>query len=601
MGNQQSTGAKKEKEDDINAPLAEYVNTIASKLIREQSFRDMKNLIDSKKCDNLVIITADIFEKYFTGNQVTYLDHRIKEGMIDNNEDSALNEEEVLYFKKEKLRDIDVDTRDEKGSIGFKKRRICIGLAKYYIKIAHLFAAIRTTINEEYIKEERREREGEREREYDDRQYDDEKYSDRVYDREYEEYYRNRYGGGSNPLGRLSLCGRRLVALLHKKRGKDGEYLAPQFCSSEYKNRIKTLDDELGIPELEALYNNLYEYDVSNKDWKKQFTGRDKKMDKEYKKDLTELYNQMTQNTGSLPAEIKSFKDVPLEMEKEVACTKTDDYKTLNSMFLYKRGDEIVENEFLAEYTAHIKKMEDDIQKKNSELIEILKTIFKKKTIDEESGETAEIGEDSYRIMIDPELTYVKLQEIVEKTRKIIVKLYLDCDKNYKKGIEIYVKMLGSKAVQESEEELKLFSPESDNIIIDTKDEYERERESERERERERESRRDYEYRVEPEKEVVKEYPEIKIRDDIREEKREEKREKREERDEYGFKKDIDYEKQREEDAEVEEYVQARRLLRKAKEEEQERKKEEIREKYRGGKNKTLKKQKNKQNKTRRN
>ena len=58
--------------------------------------------------------------------------------------------------------------------------------------------------------------------------------------------------------------------------------------------------------------------------------------------------------------------------------------------------------------------------------------------------------------MIDPELTYVKLQEIVEKTRKIIVKMYLDCDKNYKKGIEIYVKMLGSKAVEESEEDLKI-------------------------------------------------------------------------------------------------------------------------------------------------
>ena len=137
---------------------------------------------------------------------------------------------------------------------------------------------LKKIIIEEYIKEERRDR---------DRDYDDRR--EREYDERYEDYYRKRYGGGSEPFGRLSLCGRRLVALLHKRKGKNGEYIAPQFCSSEYKNRIQTLDDELGIPELEALYNNQYEYDVSNKDWKKQFTGRDKKMDQEYKKDLTEI------------------------------------------------------------------------------------------------------------------------------------------------------------------------------------------------------------------------------------------------------------------------------------------------------------------------
>ena len=186
MGNQQSTGAKKEKEDDINAPLAEYVNTIASKLIREQSFRDMKNLIDSKKCDNLVIITADIFEKYFTGNQVTYLDHRIKDGIVDNNEETALKEENVLYFEKDNLKHIDIDTNKETGKTGFKKRRICIGLAKYYIKIAHLFAAIRTTINEDLIKEERQRR-SKREYRGDEEYRDDEE--DIYDDDKYEEYY----------------------------------------------------------------------------------------------------------------------------------------------------------------------------------------------------------------------------------------------------------------------------------------------------------------------------------------------------------------------------------------------------------------------------
>ena len=556
MGNQQSSGAKKDEKKNNTDFLAEYVNTIASKLIREQSFRDMKNLIDSKKCDNLVIITADIFEKYFTGNQVTYLDHRIKDGQIDNNAETALNEEEILYFKKKNMRDIDVDTQDKRESVGFKKRRICIGLAKYYIKIAHLFAAIRTTINEEYIKEERRDR---------DRDYDDRR--EREYDERYEDYYRKRYGGGSEPFGRLSLCGRRLVALLHKRKGKNGEYIAPQFCSSEYKNRIQTLDDELGIPELEALYNNQYEYDVSNKDWKKQFTGRDKKMDQEYKKDLTELYNQMTANTGSLPAEIKSFKDVPLEMEKETACIKSKEYKSLHSMFLYKRGDELIENEFLSEYTEHIKKMEDEIQKKNGELIEILKMIFKKKSVTPQEGD--EDNEESYRIMIDPELTYVKLQEIVEKTRKIIVKMYLDCDKNYKKGIEIYVKMLGSKAVQESEEELKLFSGDTENVVVESAREYEEERKQDDRDRRDRYDDRDRRDR----------YYDRDRRDDYEDE-----------TDEYGYKKDS---KEEQEEQEIKDIVRVKNIMKQEREHDKYDNKKEYR--YGGNnRNKTLKKRKNK-------
>ena len=576
MGNQQSSGAKKDGKKNNTDFLAEYVNTIASKLIREQSFHDMKNLIDSKKCDNLVIITADIFEKYFTGNQVTYLDHRIKDGQIDNNAETALNEEEILYFKKKNMSDIDVDTQDKRESVGFKKRRICIGLAKYYIKIAHLFAAIRTTINEEYIKEERRDR---------DRDYDDRR--EREYDERYEDYYRKRYGGGSEPFGRLSLCGRRLVALLHKRKGKNGEYIAPQFCSSEYKNRIQTLDDELGIPELEALYNNQYEYDVSNKDWKKQFTGRDKKMDQEYKKDLTELYNQMTANTGSLPAEIKNFKDVPLEMEKETACIKSKEYKSLHSMFLYKRGDELVENEFLSEYTEHIKKMEDEIQKKNGELIEILKSIFKKKSVTPQEGE--EDSEESYRIMIDPELTYVKLQEIVEKTRKIIVKMYLDCDKNYKKGIEIYVKMLGSKAVQESEEDLKLFSGDTENVVVESAREYEEERKQDHRDRRDRYDDRDRRDRYD-DRDRRDRYDDRDRHDDYEDE-----------TDEYGYKKDSKEEIMKEEQ-EIKDIVRVKNIMKQQREDDKYDNKREYR--YGGNnRNKTLKKRKNKNknNKTKNN
>ena len=57
------------------------------------------------------------------------------------------------FFKKKHLQNLDIDTRKSERELGTRKRRICIGIAKFYIKIAHVFAAIKTTINEEFIKE----------------------------------------------------------------------------------------------------------------------------------------------------------------------------------------------------------------------------------------------------------------------------------------------------------------------------------------------------------------------------------------------------------------------------------------------------------------
>ena len=64
--------------------------SITRELIRGQDFRDMKNLLDPRKCNDLVIMTADIFEKYLTGKEVEYLDHRIKDGVVDSNTETAL-------------------------------------------------------------------------------------------------------------------------------------------------------------------------------------------------------------------------------------------------------------------------------------------------------------------------------------------------------------------------------------------------------------------------------------------------------------------------------------------------------------------------------
>lgn len=479
MGNQPSTAKSglDDKPSNNTTVLAEYINTIASELIRGQDFRDMKNLLDPRKCNDLVIMTADIFEKYLTGKEVEYLDHRIKDGVVDSNTETALTTDNIAFFKKKDLHNLDIDTRKSERELGTRKRRICIGIAKFYIKIAHVFAAIKTTINEEFIKESSTSSSS--------RSYNDYREGD------YYKYYQKKYGGGEHTSARMSLCGRRLVSLLNDRNSSRGTVFSPEICSSEYKNRIRQLDDELGIPELESLYNNMYEYDEAKRDWKKQFSGRDKKNDEEYKKDLKALYNQITSDytvegskNDSLPNDVNKFGDVSVPSYGRSGRCSKDDKSSLRNEILYKIGDQYVENPIIVEYTKHIKKMEDEIQKKHKELTDILKEIFKNKK-DPETEKT--------EIVIDPELTFEKLQKIVEKTRKSIVQMYLDCDKNYKEGIKIYSQLVAAKIVEKAEESTNRILQERDEIVStpeepDRRDYREKERESDRYSDRERES-----------------------------------------------------------------------------------------------------------------
>ena len=63
-------------------------------------------------------------------------------------------------------------------------------------------------------------------------------------------------------------------------------------------------------------------------------------------------------------------------------------------------------------------------------LLEIIDGIFVSNT---DSGEPPiqETPESRMKYMIDPELTYERLNELIAESRKIILKLYVNCEKNF--------------------------------------------------------------------------------------------------------------------------------------------------------------------------
>ena len=141
MGNVNSANVNNIKQQ-FNS-IDDIIDYIATHYILTSDFESLKKLTEKAYCDKLVIITSDIFNDYFTEKDVEYLTQRIQKG----EEINKMNDRKLLYFNSDKINELD-SSQDKNKSIN--KKRQCIGIAKFYIKIAHVFAAIVMTVNPDY-------------------------------------------------------------------------------------------------------------------------------------------------------------------------------------------------------------------------------------------------------------------------------------------------------------------------------------------------------------------------------------------------------------------------------------------------------------------
>jgi hypothetical protein len=102
-------------------------------------FKSLSKLSEKEYCDKLVVLTSDIIERYFNESEVTYLSQRVKNGVEVND----LSKDKVTFINKDRLEDLDISKDSQKS---LRKKRVCIGIAKFYVKIAHVFAAIVMTL-----------------------------------------------------------------------------------------------------------------------------------------------------------------------------------------------------------------------------------------------------------------------------------------------------------------------------------------------------------------------------------------------------------------------------------------------------------------------
>jgi hypothetical protein len=422
MGNQNSSPNKDNNSDELKPKsISQVLDYISTYYILTMDFKSLRKLYDKEYCDKMVILTSDIIQRYFTDMEITYLAQRIKNGVEIN----EVDKDKIIFFDKDDLSKLDIQN-------SIKKKRICLGIAKFYIKIAHIFAAIVTTINPTYVYK----------------------------DTEGNTVRASLFEKGKIPVNtpraiyKLNICDNRITSLQNKQSltpDSNGDiFVGPKVCDMNIRDdgQDKTLDDEPGIPELmELYYDDNYDYNSG------KFTSMSDKTKKIFQEDLKIFYNVFTGNSD-LPPGIIKFSDIKLrDYHKMPKCQGSD------PLFEHKyKGS--MKNKLFSNYADNLKKMIQTTNKNQEALLGIINQIFVY-TIDPQTNKK--------QIRVNPSLTEERLQEIVVETRALIIKLYLTCEIDYVNGIKLYEAIVEQKILETAQSQINNLEKMSEQLITEDK------------------------------------------------------------------------------------------------------------------------------------
>jgi hypothetical protein len=189
-------------------------------------------------------------------------------------------------------------------------------------------------------------------------------------------------------------------------------------------------------------------YDYSNG----TFTGMSDETKKQFQTDLQTLYTAFTGNKN-MPADITKFSDIKLRQYNNLkGCQNAT--PTLKSKYTVSKNDKLFKD-----YAENTQVMIQTAAKNQSKLLDVINELFTY-VIDPYTGKQ--------KIRVNPKLTEESLQKSVEKTRKLIIQLYVDCELSYVKGIKLYEAIVESKILETTQNQIKVLTTQADKIIKET-------------------------------------------------------------------------------------------------------------------------------------
>ena len=408
MGNFTSTQKNTSMNQSFNK-FDDAIDYIASKYILTADFQSLRKLSEKEYCEKLVVLTSDIIDRYFNHQEVQYLEQRVKNGEEVND----MTKKKVYFLNKDQFDDLDV-SQDKQKSI--KKKRVCIGIAKFYVKIAHIFSAILMTINPVYL------------------------YKDPATGKTVRKsiYDKHQIPTSVKTKMKWNLCDNRIDALKknqdYQKIDDSGDiHVNPDFCSMN--SDMNSLIDEPGMKELQELYYDKYDYATG------KFVGMKPETASQYKNDLKVFYAAFTGNKV-MPPEITKFSDIKLNLYgKEKGCQGADAPFKKSYRGSIKKG----KASLFYQYAMNIKEMILNTNENQNVLLSIVFEIFHF-VVDPYSGEK--------KVRINPELTEEGLNKLTEKTRRLIMELYVHCEEDYVKGLKLFEAIVEMKILETTQKQL---------------------------------------------------------------------------------------------------------------------------------------------------
>ena len=463
MGNQISTSSSF-GDDDVEK-MALRLDLYAQRIIlKEVKFNS--SLTDSGKCEKLIIITSEVLNR-LPFRLISYMDRRHKLFSDKYETFNAMDRALLVNTNPEILKESKLDEPNE-----FRKRQMCVGLARFYIQIGNLFNAIMTTMRPYNYENTRRTGP--------DNFYDMLTFS-LLEGRETNPKEKLRYelSNMSGFAKKQQDMKKRLGSIL--KFGEIVQDLTPGegICniqrdieqtkitpltitgSSATETKIKPSIFAM----LEELYYDIFHQSSSVNPKSPQFIAMTAVMkEKIYRNDVRELYRIVTGGKEPGP-EIETFTDVAKYVNDNEEIKKWCNQPGNKNMKI-KVSDDLRSESGFVEYVQHIKEMMNytskqrkvivglldrifvTMKKSNDELREIEQTWFKSgakryegfERDDEYSREFFKLNL-KYDFFINPNLTDAELQAITNEARTRIVRLYADSYQRFLKGFQILQKI----------------------------------------------------------------------------------------------------------------------------------------------------------------
>jgi hypothetical protein len=377
--------------DEINKEgiieLFNNMDSIAADYITSESFTDMHNLLEDQYCSKLVVLTTDILSTKLKPYEISYLDKRVKMGTPATNK---MIKEDVAHFNKNTVEELDVKDSE-------KKKDMCKGIAKFYIKLAHVYGAIITSMNPVY--------------EYKDTDGTNKQIT-----------LANREKLSDDIISKVSkisnFCNQRILSLsseIIKTKEDQFKKIKPDICSLNKKEvpdetgNTMTAIETSGFKELEKLYMDHYEDGIYTKSPESSI---------KYAKDVKKLDIAINGPKGSDPP-ATSFSTIKLNPYHN-----TEECLSTNGLPEVKLDDT---TSAFKEYGDLIRKMIKTSEETQTSLLIELKKMFSFEKVD--GVVKAKLRED---------LNSYNLDKISKTCRDIIINMYIDCEQDFIKGLDIY-------------------------------------------------------------------------------------------------------------------------------------------------------------------